>query len=127
MADPYDPIPHRQSSADRAVKDLAFLSRLAGGLAHEIKNPLSTMAINLALLEEDWSRGPKLREGAEPSPREARTLKRLSVLKREVARLESILEDFLVFVRGGEVNRAPREIGLLVQEVLDFVDGRGGF
>ena len=33
-----------------------MLARLAGGLAHEIKNPLSTMAINLALLQEEWER-----------------------------------------------------------------------
>ena len=32
---------------------LAFLGTLASGLVHEIKNPLSTIAINLALLEED--------------------------------------------------------------------------
>lgn len=118
-AEPHDP-PHKGS--ERAAADLAFLSRLAGGLAHEIKNPLSTMAINLALLEEDWARGPRTREGGEPSPREARTQRRLAVLKREVQRLESILQDFLVFVRGGEVNRAPRELGAVVQEVLDFVE-----
>lgn len=119
LADPHDPA---RTGQDRAAADLAFLSRLAGGLAHEIKNPLSTMAINLALLEEDWARGPRALDGGEPSPREARTLKRLGVLKREVQRLESILQDFLVFVRGGEVNRAPRDMGAVVQEVLDFVE-----
>jgi two-component system, NtrC family, sensor histidine kinase HydH len=119
LADPHDPA---RTGQDRAAADLAFLSRLAGGLAHEIKNPLSTMAINLALLEEDWARGPRAQGGGEPSPREARTLKRLTVLKREVQRLESILQDFLVFVHGGEVNRAPRDLGAVVQEVLDFVE-----
>ena len=33
---------------------IAFLVRLADGLAHEIKNPLSTMTITLGLLREDF-------------------------------------------------------------------------
>ena len=32
---------------------LEFLGTLAGGLLHEIKNPLSTLSINLTLLKED--------------------------------------------------------------------------
>ena len=48
------------------AEQVAFLSRLAGGLAHEIKNPLSTMAINLALLEEEWTRVAGARSAKEP-------------------------------------------------------------
>ena len=101
------------------------MSRLAAGLAHEIKNPLSTMAINLVLLEEEWQRGVPARPKdavIEPSPRDQRSLKRVKTLQREVARLESILEDFLKYARPGEINRAPRDIGLLVRELLDFVE-----
>ena len=29
------------------------IARLAGGLAHELKNPLSTIRLNMGLLEED--------------------------------------------------------------------------
>ena len=96
----------------------ALLTRLAGGLAHEIKNPLSTMAINLTLLEEEWSRD----RGAEPSPRERRSLKRVRTLQREVSRLEGILEDFLRFARGGEINRAPKDLVALVREVLELLE-----
>ncbi|HUV40117.1 MAG TPA: histidine kinase dimerization/phospho-acceptor domain-containing protein, partial [Planctomycetota bacterium] len=42
--------------AERRLRDserLAYLGTLAGGLAHEIKNPLSTLHLNLQLLEED--------------------------------------------------------------------------
>ena len=114
------PAPGKRS----APEELAFLSRLASGLAHEIKNPLSTMAINLALLEEEWEQGAKLRDrgAGEPTPREARSLKRLQTLQREVRRLESILEEFLVFVRGGEVNRSPHDLSQLVSQVLEFVE-----
>jgi two-component system sensor histidine kinase HydH len=110
--------------APTSEEHLAFLSRLAGGLAHELKNPLSTMAINLALLQEDWERSAGVRGGEEPrsSPRELRSLKRVQTLKREVQRLEAIVKDFLDFVRGAGVNRRPMNLGALVQEVLDFVE-----
>ncbi len=97
----------------------AFLARLAGGLAHEIKNPLSTMAINLTLLEEDWARRGEA-EGEDPVAR--RSVKRLKTLSREVSRLEGILDDFLRFARGGQINRAPHDICQLVRDTLDFLE-----
>lgn len=106
-----------EASPDREV----FLGFLAGGLAHEIKNPLSTMSINLALLEEEFTRagrGP----APELSARDRRCLKRIATLQREVSRLETIVDDFLVYARGGEVNRAPHSLVELVREVLGFVE-----
>ena len=107
------------ASPDREV----FLGRLAGGLAHEIKNPLSTMSINLALLEEEFTRssrggGP---DSPELSAREKRCMKRVATLQREVGRLESIVNDFLVYARGGEVNRMPQSLLDILREVLAFV------
>lgn len=98
-----------------------LLVRLAAGLAHEIKNPLSTMAINVALMEEDLG---KNRAGAELdlTPREKRVQKRLRTLQREIQRLETIVEDFLRYARGGQVNRAPSDLVQLVRETLDFVE-----
>jgi signal transduction histidine kinase len=49
-------------------------------------------------------------------------MKRVQTLQREVRRLETIVEDFLRFARGGEVNRSPHDLGSLVREVLDFVE-----
>lgn len=95
-----------------------LLARLAGGLAHEIKNPLSTMAINLTLLEEEFQ--PALGGDHGQSPKDKRSLKRVRTLQREVARLEGILDDFLRFARGGEVNRSPLDLVDLVREVLEF-------
>ena len=97
-----------------------LLARLAGGLAHEIKNPLSTMAINLTLLEEEFQPAPG--GGGAQSPKDKRSLKRVRTLQREVARLEGILEDFLRFARGGEINRAPADLAELVAEVLEFCE-----
>ena len=100
------------------------LVRLADGLAHEIKNPLSTMSINLALLQEDWERAGTSRGPGEPirTPREERSLKRIRTLQREVDRLEHILDDFLHYARGGVVNRRPEDLGRIVRELVEFVE-----
>lgn len=104
---------------------MAFLVRLADGLAHEIKNPLSTMSINLALLQEDWERAGASRnsEGAPlRTPREERSQKRIKTLQREVHRLEHILDDFLHYARGGVVDRRPEDLARIVRELLEFVE-----
>jgi signal transduction histidine kinase len=108
--------------ADGERDDL--FARVAAGLAHEIKNPLSTMAINLALLEEEWGGASKSRGegGLEPTAREKRCRKRIQTLQREVQRLETIVDDFLRYARGGVIDRAPHDLVHLVREVLDFVD-----
>lgn len=113
-----------RSSAESAERAAALdrermLAQLAAGLAHEIKNPLSTMAINLALLEEESSRA---RGPGEPGAREKRAAKRIATLQREIKRLETIVEDFLRYARGAEVNRSPRDLSALVRETLDFVE-----
>ena len=97
------------------------LTRLAAGLAHEIKNPLSTMAMNLTLLEEDWA-GGRGEQAPGPDPRERRSLKRLSTLQREVPRLEGILDDFLRYARGGEINRSAGDLVGLVREAIEFLE-----
>src|SRR5262249_44804571 len=105
-----------------------LLARLAAGLAHEIKNPLSTMAVNLALIEEDLGRG-RSADAPDPSPRDKRLQKRVQTLQREVRRLETIVDDFLRFARGGQVNRSPQDLAQVVREVLEFVeaeDARAG-
>jgi signal transduction histidine kinase len=116
--------------ASEAAKDFVatpdrdvFLGRIAGGLAHEIKNPLSTMSINLSLLEEEFTRSARKRdpEAPELSAREKRCIKRVGTLQREVSRLEDIVNDFLIYARGGEVNRSAHNLLDVIREVLDFV------
>ena len=112
--------PSEPGPAERARR----LARLASGLAHEIKNPLSTMAINLALLEEDWTRVAHGRNPVAPelTPREQRSLKRIKTLQREVQRLEHIVDEFRRYARGGEINRAPADLAALVRELIEFVE-----
>src|SRR5438067_2259153 len=70
----------------RQAERLAELGTLTGGLAHEIKNPLSTVQLNLQLLREDL----------DPTHSSfSRLSSRLATVQKETARLRDILDDFL--------------------------------
>ncbi len=94
--------------------DPETLSRLAGGLAHELKNPLSTLGLHLSLLREAW-------EGEE-DPRARRTVKSLDVLRQEVARLNEILEDFLRFARTDRIEPEIVSLNGILEGVLEFLE-----
>ena len=66
---------------------LAAISRLTGGVAHEIKNPLNAMALHLEVL-----RG-KL-DGEQPE---------IEVIGREIKRLDTVVKTFLNFNRPVEI------------------------
>jgi signal transduction histidine kinase len=100
---------------DERLKDrLAFLGSLASGLAHEIKNPLSTMTITLGLLREDF-------ESAD-APRDKRVLRKIHLLESEVARLENILQDFLQFAGRHAVRPRLVSVNGWIGELLDFFE-----
>jgi signal transduction histidine kinase len=101
-------------SVRRRSKHLESMGALAAGLAHEIKNPLSTMSVNLQLMAEDFD---------DPStPVEARTLRRAKLLLGEVQRLDHIVNDFLRLARGYEIQPETVDLHLLVTELLRFVE-----
>jgi signal transduction histidine kinase len=88
------------------------LAALAGSLAHEIKNPLSVIRMNMDLLGEDF---------AEPeTPKERRALAKIEMVSRQCTRLENLLNDFLRF---NKVNQLELTLGSLndqLQRVLDL-------
>ena len=95
----------------RQAERLAELGLLTGGLAHEIKNPLSTVQLNLQLLQEDI--GPE-------HPGYSRIVNRLGTVKNETSRLRDILDDFLRYAGRLELTRKPTEINALLEELVDF-------
>ena len=97
-----------------AAERMAEIGAMTGGLAHEIKNPLSTIGMNAQLLAE----GVEDLEADETE--KARLVRRTQVLTREAERLKDILEDFLRFA--GKLHLEPREHDLnqLVEELVDF-------
>jgi signal transduction histidine kinase len=102
----------RLSARGRRQEQLAELGQLAGGLAHEIKNPLSTINLNLKLLSEDIARVP--------DDLHARWLRRLRGVQAEADVLKGILDDFLQYAGKHELNLEPADLGRLVSELADF-------
>jgi two-component system sensor histidine kinase HydH len=92
----------------------AEVSQLAGGLAHEIRNPLSTVSLNLDLLAEDFQK-PE-------TPRDRRVLQRVQRLQHEVNRLSDILENFLRFARVQDLGFESADLNAIVDELRDFYE-----
>ncbi len=101
-----------QKTEDRKVSELEELSRLTGGLAHEIKNPLSIVKVNLKLISEDLA--------ASKDPNTVRAAKKIAVIQKETDRLEQILEDFLRYIRKTELHPASVDINKLASDMIDF-------
>lgn len=109
----------RAVHAERRARDaerLAEIGSMTSGLAHEIKNPLSTIGLNAQLLGEaidELDIGADDRAGMD---------KRVTLLSREVERLREILEDFLRYA--GEFRLEPRDLDVspLVEEFADFFE-----
>ncbi len=107
----------------RAAERLAELGTMTSGLAHEIKNPLSTVGLNVQLLREDLddladqvTDQPRLQEALD------RSRHRCDTLLRESQRLKDILADFLRFAGRMELDRNPTDINALVAEMVDFYE-----
>jgi signal transduction histidine kinase len=101
-------------ATERLRAQYAEISQLAGGLAHEIRNPLSTLSLNLDLLLEDFQ-NPE-------TPRDRRVLQRLERLRPEVQRLHGILESFLRFARVQELKLVPTDLNSVIDELRDFYE-----
>ena len=89
------------------------LQHLAAAMAHEVRNPLNSMAIHVELLE-----GRMRKEGAGPE-----ILKSLSVLASEIDRVDKILEQYLGYAGPTEAARAPVAAKALLASVIERVRG----
>ena len=100
------------------------LTRLTGELAHEIRNPLSTIKINLKLTEEALAEVASAESGNALSDphrqRLASSLRKITVIQKEMDRLEQILDGFLRYVRRPDLQLATTDLNELVSDMIDF-------
>jgi len=90
------------------ARRLSAISRLSGGVAHEIKNPLNAISLRLDLL--------KVRlDGDEEVTAE------LDILSKEVLRLNRVVTTFLDFSRPVEVHFEEVDLAALAREVAEFI------
>lgn len=98
----------------RNAERLAEIGAMTGGLAHEIKNPLSTIGLNAQLLVES------LADLDIESDTRRRLITRAETLGRETERLREILAEFLEFAGQFHLDLHPADIDALVEELVDF-------
>ena len=96
-----------------ATEKRDLLARLLGRLAHEIRNPLSSLDIHFQLLDEDLaSLAPQVREQLTP---------RLEIIHGELHRLEGIVERFLRLAGPAGVDLEPVEVPRILTQVCELL------
>jgi PAS domain S-box-containing protein len=93
----------------RVADKLAALHTLSAGVAHELRNPLSAIDLNLHLLEEELK---------EKSTSPGQGARYLHVLNAECRRLSGILDNFMKFSRPGSVGLHEVAIRTLIEHIV---------
>lgn len=92
-----------------AAERLATIGKMAAHVTHEIRNPLSSMALNVEMLEEELA-------GHEE---EARSL--LRAVKHEIERLSSLSAQYLSVARQRPTTLEQEDLGEIVVAAADFM------
>jgi signal transduction histidine kinase len=95
----------------------AELNELVAGLAHEVRNPLSTVMVNLKLLSEMLE---DERTSAEVARR--RAAEKVELLRKETARLQILFDNFLKLTGPAGLDRAEIDVNAVVARVAQFFE-----
>jgi signal transduction histidine kinase len=89
---------------------MAVVGTFASGLAHEVRNPLNSIALQLSILER---RVNPLPAGVAGEIKEL-----VGVIREEVKRLDNLVGDFLQFSRSNRVQYRPTNLDVVMDEVM---------
>jgi nitrogen fixation/metabolism regulation signal transduction histidine kinase len=108
-------VDHRQTDVMPAPEMRAnrydVVSRLADDLAHEIKNPLNAIVVNLEVLRR------KIAAGAEEA-----ALERASVVDQEIMRVHTLVDQLLQLVRPPRVESGAVSLDDLIDELRPLLE-----
>ncbi|WP_390621566.1 two-component system sensor histidine kinase NtrB [Roseimaritima sediminicola] len=107
-----DVLPHKRDaeSSETIRRQYDELAELAGSLAHEIKNPLSVIHMNIDLLSEELAELD--------SPMRQRALNKADIVRQQCERMQALLRDFLRFARLREIDLTPGNLNDQIDRVL---------
>jgi len=92
-----------------AAERLATIGKMAAHVTHEIRNPLSSIALNLELLEEQVPHGDAEATGL------------FRAIGKEVERLSALSQQYLSFARRPAPLRELEDVGQVALEAAEFV------
>lgn len=86
---------------------LAAVGKMAAGIAHEIRNPLASISGSIEILKDEvGNSGPNQQL--------------MGIILREVGRLNSLIEDFLLFARPISPGKEEIHLNGLIEEILEI-------
>jgi signal transduction histidine kinase len=91
---------------------MALLGTFAAGLAHEIRNPLNSIALQLSVIER---RNARLE--TDMGIREL-----ISIIREEVSRLDALAGDFLQFSRADRVQQGLADLDTVIEHVIRLLE-----
>jgi len=92
---------------------LAFVGALAAGLAHEIRNPLNVLSMNLQMLEEELGD----REAGDLG--DAKLF--LAALQGEIRRLSNLVNNFLTYARPHQAHFESKDLNAILRDLCVFL------
>lgn len=101
----------RRELSERVLvaEKLAAVGTLSAGLSHEIRNPLNSSTLQLAVLER--------RVGRIPAQFQPDLLEPIKIIGQEIQRLNRLVQEFLDFARPREFAPAPLNLASLAESV----------
>ncbi|MFB3897476.1 MAG: ATP-binding protein [bacterium] len=97
---------NRQLEAQLRLKDkLASLGQLSAGMAHEVRNPLSSIKVSAELMQRKFAEGTQ-------------EFKQLQYIINDVDRMNTLIADFLTFAKPREPNMVKCKVESIVDRTL---------
>ncbi|HSL60349.1 MAG TPA: ATP-binding protein [Desulfotignum sp.] len=93
----------KMEKKSRQMERMAYIGQITASLSHEIRNPLSSIKMNLQILGQN-------------NPFTGNDQKRLQITQTEIQRLETILQQLLDFAK--PISLTPEEVD--INAVVDF-------
>jgi PAS domain S-box-containing protein len=110
---------HRLEEEKRRLDRLAALGEMAANVAHEVRNPLASIKTSMQILLDDLSGNNHKGSIDQESGDEAQ--ESVSIVLKEVERLDAIVRDLLLFAKPRQLYRIPCNLVELSDRVLRMI------